>query len=39
MVFEENEGGRDYYKCLLHDDRWYVYISDKRSLIRFDYSV
>ena len=36
---EENEGGRDYYKYLLHNNRWYVYISDKISSIKGGYSV
>ena len=39
MVFEDNEGGIDYYKYFLHDNRWYVYIGDKISLIKGGYSV
>ena len=39
MVFEDNQVGRDYYKYLLYDNRWYVYISVIRSLIKGEYSV
>ena len=39
IVFEENDGGRYYQKSLLHDNRWYVYIIDKISLIKDGYSV
>ena len=39
MIFEDKDGGRYYSKYLLHDNMWYVYISDKRSLINGGYYV
>ena len=37
-IFEDNEGGVD-EKALLHVKRWYLYISDKESLVKGNYLV
>ena len=29
MVFEDNDGGVDYKKVLLHSKRWYIYMNEK----------
>ena len=29
MVFEDNDGGMDYEKALLHAKRWDVYVNEK----------
>ena len=39
MVFEDNDGGVDDKKALLHANRWDVYINEKQKLIKGGYSV
>ena len=39
MVFEENNGGVDDKKYILHAKRWGVYINDKKVLIKGGYYV
>ena len=39
MVFDENEGGVDYAKALLHAKRWYLYVNEKEQLVKGGYSV
>ena len=39
MVFEENDGGVDDRKALLHDKRWYVYMNQKENIIKGGYLV
>ena len=39
MVIEENEGGRDDEKYLIHIKRWQSYMSKKQSLIKSGHSV
>ena len=34
MVFEDNKGGVDNKKAIIHGTRWDVYMNDKRSLIK-----
>ena len=39
MVFQENDGGVDDEKEIIHAKRWYVYIKEKKTLIKGLYSV
>ena len=39
MVFEENYGGVDDWRELLHAQRWDVYVNEKEKLIKGEYSV
>ena len=39
MVFEDNGGGVDDHKSILHAKRWYVYLNKKEALIKWGYSV
>ena len=39
MVFEDNGGGVDNAKALLHDRRWDVYVNEKENLVKGEYSV
>ena len=39
MFFEDNKGGVDGTKALLHDKKWDVYNSDKEALVKGEYSV
>ena len=39
MVFEDNNGGVDGTKDLLHYKKWYVYNLDKEALVKGGYSV
>ena len=39
MVFEENNGGVDGKKALLHAKKWDVYNSEKEALVKGGYSV
>ena len=39
MVFEDNDGGVDDKKALLHTKRWYVYVNEKENLIKGGYLV
>ena len=38
-VFEDNEGGVDDKKALLHAKRWYLYVNEKEQLAKGKYSV
>ena len=37
--FEENEGGLDDKKALLHAKRWDLYVNEKEQLVKGKYSV
>ena len=39
MAFEENDGGVDDAKALLHVKRWYLYVNVKEWLVKGGYSV
>ena len=39
IVFEDNDGGVDNKKALLHDHRWDVYVNEKENIIKGGYSV
>ena len=39
MVFEDNDGGVDNAKALLHAKRWYLYLNEKEQLVKGGYSV
>ena len=39
MVFEDNGGGVDIAKALLHAKRWYVYVNEKEKLVKGGYLV
>ena len=39
MVFEENDGGVDNAKALLHDKRWDIYVNEKEKLVKGGYLV
>ena len=39
MVFEENDGGVDNTKALLHAKRWYIYVNDMENLVKGRYLV
>ena len=39
MVFEDNDGGVDNAKALLHTKRWDIYVNDKGKLVKGGYSV
>ena len=39
MVFEDNDGGVDDKKALLHYMRWGVYMNEKGCLVKGGYSV
>ena len=39
MVFEDNDGGVNDVKTLLHDNRWYIYVNDKEKLVQGGYFV
>ena len=39
MVFEDNDGGVDDAKALLHAKRWYLYINQKRKIVKGSYQV
>ena len=39
MVFEDNNGGVDGVKDLLHDKNWDVYNSEKKALVNSGYLV
>ena len=34
IVFEDNDGGVDNKKALLHDKRWDVYVNERKILLR-----
>ena len=37
MVFEDNYGGVEDAKALLHAKRWYIYLNDKGKLVKGGY--
>ena len=37
MVFEENYGGLDDAKALLHAKRWYLYVNETEQLVKGGY--
>ena len=39
MVFEDNEGGVDDKKTLLHAKRWDLYVNEKETLVKGKYLV
>ena len=39
MVFEGNDGGVDDEKVILHANKWDVYMSEKKALIKGEYYV
>ena len=39
MVFEDNDGGVDDTKVLLHAKRWYIYVNEKEKLVKGGYLV
>ena len=39
MVFEDNDGGVDDAKELLHDKRWDIYVNEKENLVKGVYLV
>ena len=39
MVFEDNYGGVDYQKVLLHSNRWDIYMNGKENIIECEYMV
>ena len=39
IEFDENEGGIDDNNVLLHAKRWYVFMSEKKLLIKGGYSL
>ena len=39
MFFEDNNGGVDNKKALLHVKRWYVYVNEKEKIIKGGYLV
>ena len=39
MVFNDNNGGVDYEKIILHANMWDVYMNKRQSLIKCGYSV
>ena len=39
MVFEDNDGGVDDKKALLHAKMWYVYVNEKENIIKGGYLV
>ena len=39
MVFEDNDGGVDEEKGLLHDKRWDIYVNEKEKLVKGTYLV
>ena len=39
MVFEDNGGGVDDAKALLHAKRWYIYVNEKENLVNGGYLV
>ena len=39
MGFKDNEEGVDDEKMILHYKRWYIYMDEKRSLIKCGYSM
>ena len=39
MVFEENNGGMDGTKALIHAKKWDVYNSEKEALVKGGHSV
>ena len=39
MVFEENNGGVDDAKALLHAKRWDIYVNEKEKIVKGGYSV
>ena len=39
MVFEDNNGGVDNAKALLHSNRWDLYVNEKKNLVKGGYSV
>ena len=39
MVFEDNDGGVDDAKALLHAKRWDVYVNEKENLVKGGYFV
>ena len=39
IVFEDNDGGVDNEKALLHAKRWYVHMKEKWDLIKSGYSM
>ena len=39
MVFEENDGGVDYAKALLHAKMWDVYFNEKEIIVKVGYLV
>ena len=39
IVFEENNGGMDDAKALLHAKRWYIYVNEKENIVKGGYLV
>ena len=39
MVFEDNDGGVDDAKALLHAKRWYIYVNEKEKIVKGGYLV
>ena len=39
IVFEENNGGMDDAKALLHAKRWYIYVNEKEKIVKGGYLV
>ena len=39
IVFEDNDGGVEYQKAIIHDKRWDLYMNEKGSLIKGWYYV
>ena len=39
MVFEDNDGGVDNQKAILHAKRWDIYMNEKEASIKGGYSV
>ena len=39
IVFEENDGGVDNTKALIHDKRWDIYVDEKEKLVKGGYFV
>ena len=38
LIFEENYGGVDYQKLIIHSERWDVYMNEKKELIKGGFS-